>query len=53
MTGAALAGMSAAVGQKAIIFAPKSAPPAKVAMLPAERRALAAYLHFAADHKAV
>ena len=27
--GAALAGMSAAVGQKAIIFAPKSAPPAK------------------------
>src|SRR4029079_19251059 len=29
--GAALAGMSAAVGQKAIIFAPKSAPPAKVA----------------------
>jgi threonine synthase len=31
--GAALAGMSAAVGQKAIIFAPKSAPPAKVAQL--------------------
>jgi len=29
--GAALAGMSAAVGQKAIIFAPKSAPQAKVA----------------------
>ena len=31
--GAALAGMSAAVGQKAIIFAPKSAPQAKVAQL--------------------
>ncbi len=31
--GAALAGMSAAVGQKAIIFAPKSAPLAKVAQL--------------------
>jgi threonine synthase len=31
--GAALAGMSAAVGQKCIIFAPKSAPPAKVAQL--------------------
>jgi threonine synthase len=31
--GAALAGMSAAVGQKAIIFVPKSAPPAKVAQL--------------------
>jgi threonine synthase len=31
--GAALAGMSAAVGQKAIIFAPKTAPPAKVAQL--------------------
>jgi threonine synthase len=31
--GAALAGMSAAVGQKAIIFAPKSAPPAKVTQL--------------------
>ncbi len=31
--GAALAGMSAAVGQKAIIFAPKNAPPAKVAQL--------------------
>jgi threonine synthase len=31
--GAALAGMAAAVGQKAIIFAPKSAPPAKVAQL--------------------
>ena len=31
--GAALAGMSAAVGQKAIIFAPKSAPPAKLAQL--------------------
>ena len=31
--GAALAGMSAAVGQKAIIFAPRSAPPAKVAQL--------------------
>ena len=31
--GAALAGMSAAVGQKAIIFAPKSAPKAKVAQL--------------------
>ena len=31
--GAALAGMSAAVGQKAVIFAPRSAPPAKVAQL--------------------
>jgi threonine synthase len=31
--GAALAGMSAAVGHKAVIFAPKSAPPAKVAQL--------------------
>ncbi len=31
--GAALAGMSAAVGQKAVILAPKSAPPAKVAQL--------------------
>lgn len=31
--GAALAGMSAAAGQKAIIFAPKSAPEAKVAQL--------------------
>ena len=31
--GAALAGMAAAVGQKATIFAPKTAPPAKVAQL--------------------
>lgn len=31
--GAALAGMSAAVGQKAVILAPKTAPPAKVAQL--------------------
>jgi threonine synthase len=31
--GAALAGMAAAVGQQAVIFAPKSAPPAKVAQL--------------------
>lgn len=31
--GAALAGMSAAVGQKAIIFAPQTAPPAKIAQL--------------------
>src|SRR6266498_1077915 len=31
--GAALAGMCAAIGQQAIIFAPKSAPPAKVAQL--------------------
>ncbi len=31
--GAALAGMSAAIGLKAVIFAPKSAPPAKVAQL--------------------
>ncbi len=31
--GAALAGMSAAIGQQAVIFAPKSAPPAKVAQL--------------------
>jgi threonine synthase len=31
--GAALAGMSASVGQKAVIFAPRSAPPAKVAQL--------------------
>lgn len=31
--GAALAGISAAVGQKSIIFAPKTAPPAKIAQL--------------------
>ena len=31
--GAALAGMSAAVGQEVVIFAPKTAPPAKVAQL--------------------
>ena len=31
--GAALAGMAAAVGQKAVIFAPKSAPQAKLAQL--------------------
>jgi threonine synthase len=31
--GAALAGMAAAVGQKAFIFAPKTAPPAKIAQL--------------------
>jgi threonine synthase len=31
--GAALAGMSAAVGQKSVIFAPKTAPQAKVAQL--------------------
>lgn len=31
--GAALAGLSAAVGQKAVIFAPKTAPPAKIAQL--------------------
>ena len=31
--GAALAGMSAAVGQKSVIFAPASAPPAKIAQL--------------------
>jgi threonine synthase len=31
--GAALAGLSAAVGQKAVIFAPKSAPQAKIAQL--------------------
>jgi len=31
--GAALAGMAAAVGQKAVIFAPQTAPPAKVAQL--------------------
>jgi threonine synthase len=31
--GAALAGMSAAIGQKSIIFAPKTAPPAKIAQL--------------------
>jgi threonine synthase len=31
--GAALAGMSAAIGQPAVIFAPKTAPPAKVAQL--------------------
>ncbi len=31
--GAALAGMAASVGQKAVILAPKSAPPAKVAQL--------------------
>jgi threonine synthase len=29
--GAALAGMAAAIGQKAVIFAPRSAPPAKIA----------------------
>ncbi len=31
--GAALAGMSAAVGQRSVIFAPKTAPPAKIAQL--------------------
>ena len=31
--GAALAGMSAAVGHKSVIFAPKTAPPAKIAQL--------------------
>ncbi len=31
--GAALAGMAAAVGQKAVIFAPRASPPAKVAQL--------------------
>jgi threonine synthase len=31
--GAALAGMAAAVGHKSVIFAPKTAPPAKVAQL--------------------
>ncbi|MFC2054233.1 pyridoxal-phosphate dependent enzyme [Chloroflexota bacterium] len=31
--GAALAGMAASVGQKAVIFAPRSAPPAKIAQL--------------------
>lgn len=31
--GAALAGLAAAIGQKAIIFAPKTAPPAKIAQL--------------------
>jgi threonine synthase len=31
--GAALAGMSAAIGQKAVIFAPRSAPQAKIAQL--------------------
>jgi threonine synthase len=31
--GAALAGMAAAVGQPAVIFAPRSAPPAKIAQL--------------------
>jgi len=31
--GAALAGMSAAIGQKAVIFAPSTAPPAKIAQL--------------------
>jgi threonine synthase len=31
--GAALAGMSASIGQPAVIFAPKTAPPAKVAQL--------------------
>lgn len=31
--GAALAGMSAAVGQESVIFAPKTAPPAKIAQL--------------------
>lgn len=31
--GAALAGMAAAIGQKAVIFAPKTAPPAKIAQL--------------------
>ena len=31
--GAALAGLSAATGQKAVIFAPRTAPPAKIAQL--------------------
>ena len=31
--GAALAGMAAAIGQKSVIFAPRTAPPAKVAQL--------------------
>lgn len=31
--GAALAGMAAAIGTKAVIFAPKTAPPAKIAQL--------------------
>ncbi len=31
--GAALAGMAAAVGQQAVIFAPRTAPPAKIAQL--------------------
>jgi len=31
--GAALAGLSAAVGQRSVIFAPKTAPPAKIAQL--------------------
>jgi threonine synthase len=31
--GAALAGMSASIGQKAVIFAPRTAPPAKIAQL--------------------
>jgi threonine synthase len=31
--GAALAGMAAAVGQKVVIFAPKTAPPSKIAQL--------------------
>ncbi len=31
--GAALAGMAAAIGAKAVIFAPKTAPPAKIAQL--------------------
>jgi threonine synthase len=31
--GAALAGMAAAIGQPAVIFAPRSAPPAKIAQL--------------------
>jgi threonine synthase len=31
--GAALAGMAAAVGQRAVIFAPRNAPPAKIAQL--------------------
>jgi threonine synthase len=31
--GAALAGMAAAIGQDAVIFAPRSAPPAKIAQL--------------------
>lgn len=31
--GAALAGMAAAIGQKSVIFAPRTAPPAKIAQL--------------------